>query len=187
MLISYDQFSIFSHNQQNYPRAKILPQGERKHRKNPLKACQQAGISQGGFYLFFESKKALLCEAIYPLQEQLCEISSHIIEQPGDKQAVPGIEADLPQYRKYCKNNFLYHTDSGDFTLFMNRLSWCTGCQTQGCWTKEPTTVFTLAAFETKGQPGDGIVRHLLFGHECKKQGYSPTEACGNLDRKSVV
>ena len=83
--------------------------------------CKQAGISKGAFYLFFESKEALFCEVLYSVQEQICNAASKVIEKHKDKYGVA--EALKLIYREYDKNNFLYDSDSADFTILMNKLS----------------------------------------------------------------
>lgn len=83
--------------------------------------CRQVGISKGAFYLFFESKEALFCEVLYSVQEQICSMASEVIEKHKDKHGVA--EALKLIYREYDKNNFLYNSDSMDFTILMHRLS----------------------------------------------------------------
>ena len=83
--------------------------------------CKQVGISKGAFYLFFESKEALFCEVLCTAQEQICNAASGIIEKYKDKYGVA--EALKLIYREYDKNNFLYDSDSTDFTILMNKLS----------------------------------------------------------------
>lgn len=83
--------------------------------------CKQVGISKGAFYLFFESKEALFCEVLCSVQEQICDMSSEIIEKNKDKYGVA--ESLKLIYREYDKNNFLYDSDSMDFTILMNKLS----------------------------------------------------------------
>lgn len=83
--------------------------------------CTQAGISKGAFYLFFSSKEALFCEVLCSVQEQICKTASGVMEEHRDKYGVA--EALKLIYREYDKNNFLYNSDSTDFTIFMNRLS----------------------------------------------------------------
>jgi len=83
--------------------------------------CRQTGISKGAFYLFFESKEALFCEVLCSVQEQICRAASEVIEKHRDKHGVA--EALKLIYREYDKNNFLYESDSTDFTILMNRLS----------------------------------------------------------------
>ena len=83
--------------------------------------CKQAGISKGAFYLFFESKEALFCEVLCSVQEQICNAALEVIEKHKDKHGVA--EALKLIYREYDKNNFLYDSDSTDFTIFMNKLS----------------------------------------------------------------
>ncbi len=83
--------------------------------------CRQAGISKGAFYLFFESKEALFCEVLCSVQEQICNAASEVIEKHKDKYGVA--EALKLIYREYDKNNFLYDSDSTDFTILINRLS----------------------------------------------------------------
>lgn len=83
--------------------------------------CRQAGISKGAFYLFFESKEALFCEVLCSVQAQISEEALDIIEARQDKQ---GAAAALKHiYREYDKNNFLYKSDSMDYTVLMNKLS----------------------------------------------------------------
>ena len=83
--------------------------------------CRQAGISKGAFYLFFESKEALFCEVLCCVQEQICDAALEVIEKHKDKYGAA--EALKLIYREYDKNNFLYNSDSTDFTILMNRLS----------------------------------------------------------------
>lgn len=83
--------------------------------------CMQAGISKGAFYLFFESKEALFCEVLYSVQEQICNAASEVIEKHKDKYGVA--KALKLIYREYDKNNFLYDSDSTDFTILRNKLS----------------------------------------------------------------
>ena len=83
--------------------------------------CKQAGISKGAFYLFFESKEALFCEILCSVQEQICNAALEVIEKHRDKYGIA--EALKLIYREYDKNNFLYDSDSIDFTILMNKLS----------------------------------------------------------------
>ena len=83
--------------------------------------CRQTGISKGAFYLFFESKEAIFCEVLCSVQEQICDAASRVIEKHKDKHGVA--EALKLIYREYDKNNFLYDSDSMDFTILMNKLS----------------------------------------------------------------
>ena len=83
--------------------------------------CKQAGISKGAFYLFFESKEALFCEVLCAMQEQIYKAASMIMEEYRNKQGVK--EALKLIYREYDRNNFLYDSDSRDFTILMNKLS----------------------------------------------------------------
>ena len=83
--------------------------------------CRQAGISKGAFYLFFGSKESLFCEALCSVQEQICNMASEVIEKHKNKHGVA--EALKLIYREYDKNNFLYDSDSTDFTILMNKLS----------------------------------------------------------------
>ena len=83
--------------------------------------CKQVGISKGAFYLFFESKESLFCEVICSVQEQIYNAAYEIIERKKDKSGVA--EALKLIYREYNKNNFLYDSDSIDFTTLMNKLS----------------------------------------------------------------
>ena len=83
--------------------------------------CKQVGISKGAFYIFFESKEALFCEVLCSVQEQICNVASEVINKHKDKYGV--VEALKLIYREYDKNNFLYDSDSTDFTILMNKLS----------------------------------------------------------------
>ena len=83
--------------------------------------CKQAGISKGAFYLFFESKEALFCEVLCSAQEQICNAARKVIEKHKAKHGIA--EALKLIYREYDKNNFLYDSDSTDFTILMNKLS----------------------------------------------------------------
>ena len=83
--------------------------------------CKQVGISKGAFYLFFESKEALICEVLCSVQEQICNVALEVIDKHKNKYGVA--EALKLIYREYDKNNFLYNSDSTDFTILMNKLS----------------------------------------------------------------
>ena len=83
--------------------------------------CKLVGISKGAFYLFFESKEALFCEVLCSVQERICNAASEVIKKHKDKYGVA--EALKLIYREYDKNNFLYDSDSTDFTILMNKLS----------------------------------------------------------------
>ena len=83
--------------------------------------CKQAGISKGAFYLFFESKEALFCEVLCSVQEHICTAALEVIEKHRGKYGVA--KALKLIYREYDKNNFLYDSDSTDFTILMNKLS----------------------------------------------------------------
>lgn len=82
--------------------------------------CSQAGISKGAFYLFFDSKETLFCEVLCSVQDEICAAASEIIQLEKNKH---GIAKALKYiYREYDKNNFLYNSDSADFTILMNKL-----------------------------------------------------------------
>lgn len=83
--------------------------------------CKQAGISKGAFYLFFESKEALFCEVLCFVQEQIRNAASEVIEKHQNKYGVA--KALKLIYREYDKNNFLYDSNSTDFTILTNKLS----------------------------------------------------------------
>lgn len=83
--------------------------------------CRQAGISKGAFYLFYESKEALFGEVLCSVQAQIFDTASEIIGRRKGKAGAA--EALKFIYREYDKNNFLYHSDSADFTILTNRLS----------------------------------------------------------------
>lgn len=83
--------------------------------------CGQVGISKGAFYLFFESKEALFCEVLCSVQERICDMAAEVMEKHKDKYGVA--EALKLVYREYDKNNFLYDSNSTDFTILMNKLS----------------------------------------------------------------
>ncbi len=55
------------------------------------------------------------------MQEQICNAALEVIEKYKEKHGVA--EALKLIYREYDKNNFLYHSDSTDFTILMNKLS----------------------------------------------------------------
>ena len=81
----------------------------------------RVGISKGAFYLFFESKEALFCEVLCLVQGQIYDKASEIIENHSNKYGI--VQALKFIYREYEKNNFLYQSDSSDFTILMNKLS----------------------------------------------------------------
>lgn len=83
--------------------------------------CKKAGISKGAFYIFFESKEALFCEVICSVQGRICDTAERMIEEQGGRHGAA--EALKFIYREYDKHNFLYKSDSGDFTVLMNKLS----------------------------------------------------------------
>lgn len=83
--------------------------------------CKQAGISKGAFYLFFESKESLFCEVLCAEQEKICNEASMIIESQKDRYGIAKALKFI--YREYDKNNFLYNSESMDFTILMNKLS----------------------------------------------------------------
>ncbi len=83
--------------------------------------CRQAGISKGAFYIFFESKEDLFCEVLCAVQKQIYNEVSEIMEQQKNKYGVA--KALKFVYQQYDKNNFLYDSDSADFTILKNRLS----------------------------------------------------------------
>ncbi len=83
--------------------------------------CKQVGISKGAFYLFFESKEALFCEVLCSVQEQICDAAFKLIQKQKDRYGVANALKLI--YQEYDKNNFLYHADSKDFTILMNKLS----------------------------------------------------------------
>lgn len=83
--------------------------------------CRQVGISKGAFYIFFESKEALFGEVLCSVQEEICDAASKVIEKHKDKYGIA--EALKFIYREYDKNNFLYDSNSTDYTILMNKLS----------------------------------------------------------------
>lgn len=83
--------------------------------------CQQVAISKGAFYLFFESKEDLFCEVLCSAQEELYAAALQIMEKHKSKDGVA--EALKLVYREYDKNNFLYQSDSADFTILTNKIS----------------------------------------------------------------
>ncbi|MCI8453195.1 MAG: TetR/AcrR family transcriptional regulator [Lachnospiraceae bacterium] len=92
------------------------------YRKTSLdELCRQAGISKGAFYLFFESKEALFCEVLCSVQEQIYEMAFGRIEAQKNKEGIA--QALKLVYREYDKNNFLYDSDSADYTILLNKLS----------------------------------------------------------------
>ena len=83
--------------------------------------CREAGISKGAFYLFFESKEALFCEVLCSVQEQIRQVASRAMEEQKDRYGAA--KALKLIYREYDKNNFLYNSNTTDFTIFVNRLT----------------------------------------------------------------
>ena len=83
--------------------------------------CKQTGSSTGAFYLFCVSKEALFCQVLCSVQEEIVSKASKVMEEHRDKYGAA--EAMKLIYREYDKNNFLYHSDSADFTILMNKLS----------------------------------------------------------------
>lgn len=83
--------------------------------------CKQVGISKGAFYLFYESKEALFCDVLCSVQEQIRNAALEVINKHKNKHGVA--EALKLLYREYDKNNFLYGSDSTDFTILLHKLS----------------------------------------------------------------
>lgn len=83
--------------------------------------CQQVSISKGAFYLFFESKEDLFCEVLCSAQEEIYAAAFQIMEKHRNKNGVA--EALKFIYREYDKNNFLYQSNSSDFTILTNKIS----------------------------------------------------------------
>lgn len=83
--------------------------------------CKMVGISKGAFYLFFQSKEALFCEVLCSVQEEINDMIYEILEMNRGRQGVA--EALKATYREYDNNNFLYQSDSNDFTVLMNKVS----------------------------------------------------------------
>lgn len=83
--------------------------------------CQQAGISKGAFYVFFDSKEALFYQVLLDTQRQLYQQVEDCLAQNPSKQGV--CEALKAIYREYRGGGFLYDTKSGDFQSFLNKLS----------------------------------------------------------------
>ena len=83
--------------------------------------CRQAGISKGAFYLFFDSKESLFCEVLCGVHEQIRDNVYKIMDQQQNKYGIAKALKFI--YRQYDKNNFLYNSDSTDFTILMNKLS----------------------------------------------------------------
>lgn len=83
--------------------------------------CRLAGISKGAFYLFFESKEALFCEVLCSVQKEICEAALKVMGRQKGRDGVA--EALKLIYREYDNHNFLYDSNSTDFTILMNKLS----------------------------------------------------------------
>ncbi|MCI8940543.1 MAG: TetR/AcrR family transcriptional regulator [Dorea sp.] len=83
--------------------------------------CRQAGISKGAFYLFFDSKESLFGEVLCGVHEQIRDNVYKIMDQQQNKYGIAKALKFI--YREYDKNNFLYNSDSTDFTILMNKLS----------------------------------------------------------------
>jgi len=83
--------------------------------------CRQVGISKGAFYIFFDSKEALFCEVLCCVQKEIFDAASQVMDQRQDRTGAA--EAIKLVYREYAKNNFLYNSNSTDFTILTNKLS----------------------------------------------------------------
>lgn len=83
--------------------------------------CQNAGISKGAFYIFFDSKESLFYQVITQTQAQLYElVEQHLSENPSKH----GIAKALKEvFAEYCNSSFMYDTKSTDFQAFLNKLS----------------------------------------------------------------
>ena len=82
--------------------------------------CKQTGSSKGAFYLFCVSKEALFCQVLCSVQEEIVSKASKVMEEHRDKYGAA--EAMKLIYREYDKNNFLYRSDSMDYTILRNKL-----------------------------------------------------------------
>lgn len=83
--------------------------------------CRQVGISKGAFYIFFDSKEALFCEVLCCVQKEIFDAASQVMDQRQDRTGAA--EAIKLVYREYAKNNFLYNSNTTDFTILTNKLS----------------------------------------------------------------
>lgn len=83
--------------------------------------CQNAGISKGAFYVFFDSKESLFYQVITQTQAQLYElVEQHLSENPSKY----GIAKALKEvFAEYCNSSFMYDTKNTDFQAFLNKLS----------------------------------------------------------------
>lgn len=83
--------------------------------------CQNAGISKGAFYVFFDSKESLFYQVITQTQAQLYElVEQHLSENPS-KYGVANALKEI--FAEYCNSSFMYDTKSNDFQAFLNKLS----------------------------------------------------------------
>ena len=85
------------------------------------KLCASAGISKGAFYIFFDSKEMLFCEALCLVQDNLYLKANEIMKDSPNKFGLA--EVLKATYREYCKNSFICDTTSVDFISFTNKLS----------------------------------------------------------------
>lgn len=94
-------------------------QGYRKTNVDEL--CKRAGISKGGFYLFFNSKEELFGEVLCLVQWEIYEAAQEMIrQQPGKDGATAALRY---VYRAYDENNFLYNSDCADYILLLSKLT----------------------------------------------------------------
>lgn len=83
--------------------------------------CQQAGISKGAFYLFFDSKEALFCEVLCSVQQQIYETTSQLLRENPTPEGIKKALCYL--YREYDRNNFLHDSSNADYLTLINKLS----------------------------------------------------------------
>lgn len=128
--------------------------------------CKMVGISKGAFYLFFQSKEALFCEVLCSVQEEINDMVYEILETNRGRQGVA--EALKATYREYDNNNFLYQSDSNDFTVLMNKVSEeqakrivAATEKNKALFLDNPYLKFKVNT--AKGRQGQGIFGHDLF------------------------
>lgn len=82
--------------------------------------CARAGISKGGFYLFYSTKEALFCDVMMCAQERLIKLAEITLGANPNKYDLAATLKLI--YREYNKITFVTETHTPDFIAFMNKL-----------------------------------------------------------------
>lgn len=81
--------------------------------------CAKAGISNGAFYLFYDSKELLFCDLLDNMQERHRALLEETLSKSPDKADICKMIKQM--YLEYDKTNILTQRSSSDFANFLNR------------------------------------------------------------------